>query len=177
LVATIVAIGLFRSTGYLDYLLRLNRQRVRVRSAETEQLRRFVPPALTSFAASTTESRALATVEEFLTCSGLASAELVDENDATLRAWSPQPEVSGEDLVSARFPIGPDSAARASIVFRWQSTERQVSPQSEILLQVTVDALADALTRSRSTLAPRTREETSAPDPTEVASQGAGASA
>jgi UDP-GlcNAc:undecaprenyl-phosphate GlcNAc-1-phosphate transferase len=177
LVATAVAVGLFRSTGYFDYLMRLNRQKVRVRPAETELLRHFVRGALASFAASSSESRTWDVLEESLVGCNLASAELRDEKDATVRAWSLQPEHAREDVVSARFPIGPDARARAFIVFRWHSSDRQVNPQSEILLQVMVDALADALVRSRSALAPRLPDPVEAPAPTHIAPDRISASA
>jgi hypothetical protein len=52
------------------------------------------------------------------------------------------------------YPLGRDGLARASVRFGWQSDFGDVSPQSEILLQIAADVLAGNLTRLRSTLAP-----------------------
>ncbi len=176
-VASIVAIGLFRSAGYFEYLVRLNRQKVRVRVADTEMLRRSVPRTLASLVMATTEPQVWSALEEMLGAAGLSAAELRDEGGASLRAWSTGPTMGREELVSARFPIGSDSTARTTIVFRWHAIEREVNPQTEILLQVAVDALADALSRSRSACAPRPPEAPEPPREAAVASQGVRASA
>ena len=179
-VASVVAVGLFRSAGYFDYLVRLNRQKVRVRVADTEMLRRSVPRALASLVTATSEPQVWSTLEEMVSAAGLANAEVRDEGGASVHTWSAQPTVKRDELVSARFPIGPDRTARTSIVFRWQAAEREVNPQTEILLQVAVDALADALSRSRSACAPRPPEPPETPEPREetaIASEGARVSA
>jgi UDP-GlcNAc:undecaprenyl-phosphate/decaprenyl-phosphate GlcNAc-1-phosphate transferase len=156
--ASVVAIGLFRSAGYFDYLVRLNRQKARVRLVETEMLRRSVPRTLASLDAATSEPQVWSALEQMLTTGGLANAELRDDSGAAVRTWSVRPDASEEELVSARFPIGSDPSARTTIVFRWEAATHEVSPQNEILLQLTVDALAEALTRSRSLLAPVSAE-------------------
>lgn len=175
--ASVVAIGLFRSAGYFDYLVRMNRQKERVRLADTERLRRSVPRTLASLVAATSEPQVWSAFEEMLASAGLANAELRDEGGTSLRAWSVHPEAREDELVSARFPIGSDPAARTTLVFRWEASEHQVSPQNEILLQVAVDALADALTRSHSSFAPRPAEAPASVEEAEPASQGARASA
>jgi UDP-GlcNAc:undecaprenyl-phosphate GlcNAc-1-phosphate transferase len=153
--ASVVAIGLFRSVGYFDYLVRINRQKERARTPDTERLRHSVPLTLASLGAARDEGEVWSALEGMLEGAGLANAELRDETGASVRAWSVHPEARDDELVSARFPIGSDPSARATIVFRWEAPENQVNPQNEILLQVAVDALAEALTRSRSSAAPR----------------------
>ncbi len=86
--ASVVAIGLFRSVGYFDYLVRLNRQKERVRLAETEMLRHSVPRTLHSLVTATSEPQVWSALEEMLSAGGLANAELRDENGVPLRAWS-----------------------------------------------------------------------------------------
>jgi UDP-GlcNAc:undecaprenyl-phosphate GlcNAc-1-phosphate transferase len=176
-VASIVAVGLFRSAGYFDYLVRLNRQKVRVRVADTEMLRRSVPRTLASLVAASSEPQVWSTLEEMLTAGGLANAEVRDEGGASVRTWSAQEIVKRDRLVSARFPIGPDRNARTTIVFRWQAAEREVNPQTEILLQIAVDALAEALSRSRSACAPRPPEPPELREEPAIASEGARAPA
>ena len=143
--ASVVAVGLFRSAGYFDYLVRLNRQKVRVRVADTEMLRRSVPRALASLVTAMSEPQVWSTLEEMVSAAGLANAEVRDEGGASVHTWSAQPTVKRDELVSAHFPVGPDRTARTSIVFRWQAAEREVNPQTEILLQVAVDALGRRL--------------------------------
>lgn len=153
--ASVVALGLFRSLGYFDYLVRMKRQKERVRSPDTELLRRSVPRTLASFVSAASEAEVWSALEEMLTSAGLANAELRDDAGTALRTWSMSaPPAADAELVSAKFPIGPDPGARSVIVFRWETSASEVNPQNEILLQLAVDALADALTRSRSALAP-----------------------
>ncbi|HEY2513260.1 MAG TPA: MraY family glycosyltransferase [Polyangiaceae bacterium] len=172
-VAGIVAIGLFRSVGYFDYLVRLNRQKERVRWADTEALRRTVPDVLASFGAAGSEDEVWAVFERMLTGCGLANAELRAGDGGALRTWTANANVEREDLVSARFPIGSDARARAAVVFRWEAVEHAVHPQTEILLQLAVDALAQALERAQSDIGPTTlgaqSAQSSSPDPTEAA--------
>jgi UDP-GlcNAc:undecaprenyl-phosphate GlcNAc-1-phosphate transferase len=154
-IASVVAIGLFRATGYFDYLVRLNRQKVRVRVADTEKLRRAVPRLLRALGESANEPQVWSSVEEMLRSSGFANAELRGDSETPSRTWIIEPGLDRDEVVSASFPVGPDSAAQSTIVFRWQTEEKVVNPQSEILLQVAVDALADALTRLQSRSAPQ----------------------
>jgi UDP-GlcNAc:undecaprenyl-phosphate GlcNAc-1-phosphate transferase len=184
-VASIVAIGLFRSTGYFDYVLRLNRQKARVRPADTEAIRRSLPGTLSELLVCSNETEAWTALEKLLSSARLANAEVRNGGGEVLREWILDEERGGADLVSARFPIGGDSAARTTIVFRWRTTEHEVAPQSEILLQIAVDALAKALLRFGSEWAPEAPAQASAaalpeadatPDAAVVASR-AGASA
>jgi UDP-GlcNAc:undecaprenyl-phosphate GlcNAc-1-phosphate transferase len=159
--ASIVAIGLYRSVGYFDYLVRLNQRKERVRAFETEVLRRAVPRALETLREVKSEAQALEVLEEIITTAGLAQGELRNAEDAPIREWSTGPEVARDELVSARFPVGTDARARTTMVFRWRGYE--VNPQTEILLQVAVDALAEALARAESVLGPQPR--TTTPNP------------
>jgi UDP-GlcNAc:undecaprenyl-phosphate GlcNAc-1-phosphate transferase len=151
--ASIVAIGLYRSVGYFDYLVRLNQRKERVRSLETEVIRRALPSTLEALRAVESEAQAMGVIEDVLTRTGLAQAELRDAANASIRKWTTDDEAPLDELVSARFPVGPDARARASLVFRWRGYE--VNTQAEILLQVAVDAFAEALVRSDSDLAPQ----------------------
>ncbi len=157
--ASIVAIGLFRSVGYFDYILRFNQQKERVRCADTQALLRSVPRTLASLASARTEEQVWSSLEEMLRASELANAEVRTEGDAIVHAFANEEDAPRDELVSARFPIGNDSVARGTIVFRWRAQENKVNPQSEILLQLTVDGLAEALGRARSSLGPRPMQE------------------
>jgi hypothetical protein len=79
--------------------------------------------------------------------------------------------------VTARFPLGPEHA-RTDVKFGWSSELGDVSPQTDILLQVVVDAVGAGLTEANSSLVPGTaasvvEERCSTPTPTlAVATQG-----
>jgi UDP-GlcNAc:undecaprenyl-phosphate GlcNAc-1-phosphate transferase len=152
--ASIVAIGLFRSVGYFDYLVRFNRQKERVRCADTQALLRSVPQTLAAFAAAQSEEQVWSSLHEMLRAAELANAEVRSEADAVIQTFAVEEEAPRDELVSARFPIGNDHVARGMVVFRWRAQENQVNPQTEILLQLAVDGLADALGRARSALGP-----------------------
>jgi UDP-GlcNAc:undecaprenyl-phosphate GlcNAc-1-phosphate transferase len=153
--ASIVAIGLFRSVGYFDYLVRFNRQKERVRCADTEALLRSMPGALAALGAAQTEEQIWTSLRELLRAAELTNAEVRGEADAIVHTFTHEEEAARDELVSARFPIGADSSARGTVVFRWRAQENQVNPQTEILLQLAVDGLAVALERAQSSLGPR----------------------
>jgi UDP-GlcNAc:undecaprenyl-phosphate GlcNAc-1-phosphate transferase len=157
--ASIVAVGLFRSVGYFDYLSRFNRQKERVRCADTQALLRCIPRTLAAFGAARTEEQVWSSLQELLSASDLANAEVRNEADAVVHTFTVEEDAPRDELVSARFPIGNDSVAQGTIVFRWRAQENQVNPQTEILLQLAVDGLADALGRARSSLGPRPMQE------------------
>ena len=169
--ASVVAVGLFRSVGYFDYLSRFNRQKERVRCADTQALLRCVPRTLAAFGAARTEEQVWSSLQELVCASDLANAEVRSEADAVVHTFTVEESAPRDELVSARFPIGSDSVAQGAIVFRWRAQENQVNPQTEILLQLAVDGLAEALGRTRSALGPRPtqeppREEEVSPDRT-----------
>jgi UDP-GlcNAc:undecaprenyl-phosphate GlcNAc-1-phosphate transferase len=154
-IVSFVAVALFRSLGYLDYVRRIGRQKERVRGADTAALLRTVPPALAAFGAASDEAEVWTVLEDMLTTSSLGNAEVRAEDGAVLRTFVVDESATRDEMVSARFPIGPDTFSRATIVFRWRTGEDQVNPQTEILLQLAVDGLALALARTRSLLGPR----------------------
>jgi UDP-GlcNAc:undecaprenyl-phosphate GlcNAc-1-phosphate transferase len=166
--ASVVVIGLFRSVGYFDYLVRFNQQKERVRCADTQALLRSVPRALAAFSASRTEEQIWSTLNEMVRASELANAEVRTETDAVVHTFTIEENAPRDELVSARFPIGGDAVARGAVVFRWRAQESKVNPQSEILLQLAVDGLADALDRARSSLGPRPLGEPPREDEAEV---------
>jgi UDP-GlcNAc:undecaprenyl-phosphate GlcNAc-1-phosphate transferase len=174
-VTSVVAIGLYRSVGYFDYLVRLNQRKERVRAQDTEVLRRALRPVLSTLETAAEEDEVLGTVEQMLAEGQLAGAELRSGGGETIRSWTLDEQAERDELVSARFPIGPDARARTSMVFRWKAAE--VNPQTEILLQIAVDALAAALERADSALAPRPLEVAEpAVSPSEPAAASARAS-
>jgi len=149
LAASVVMLGLVRFVGYFEYLLQMTRQRARLRSEDTERLLRLVPAAIAALDRACSEDAVLAEFEGLLASGGFASAELRTIAGDVIAKWALTAEARNE-FVSARFPVGDERRARSIVIFRWSSPDGVVSPQSEVLLQVVVNALASALTRVRS---------------------------
>jgi UDP-GlcNAc:undecaprenyl-phosphate GlcNAc-1-phosphate transferase len=157
--ASVLAVGLFRSSGYFDYVVRLSRQKVRLRTSEAERLRRAVPNFLATLDHVENESGVWTAIGDLLGASGLAKAILKDTSDNVVSEWAGT-TADAEATLSARYPLGQDQHSRAAVVFRWGSIEGRVDPQVDILLQLAADALAKALSRTNSEWAPQIAETT-----------------
>jgi hypothetical protein len=154
--ASLALIGLVRFVGYFDYLHLRIRQKARIRSREVELLRYGVPKLPQRLAAARTEDELMDALYAFAGETALGYVEVYDTREGgerIVRRWSAS-EGSERELVTAMYPLGRDSSARGSIRFGWRSDFNDVSPQSDILLQVVSDVLAENLIRLRSSLAP-----------------------
>jgi UDP-GlcNAc:undecaprenyl-phosphate/decaprenyl-phosphate GlcNAc-1-phosphate transferase len=157
--ATTVMIGLVRFVGYFDYLHQRLRQKARLRSRDVEILRYAVPELPRRFGDARTESELLRELWRFAATAGLGFVEIFETGASGERCLSRWPEgfdvdgAAGRDMLTASYPIG-DGEARAALRFGWQSDFGDVTPQSEILLQVATDVLAAHLVRVGSPLAP-----------------------
>jgi UDP-GlcNAc:undecaprenyl-phosphate GlcNAc-1-phosphate transferase len=163
LLASVAIIGVVRFVGYFEYLFRTKRQGARLRTRQTELLRHLTPQLPGLFAQARNESDVWTLFDRIVTRAGLSAAEVVAEG-----TLAPGPQFgrapgavpSGEiEAVSVGYPLGPDAQAVALLRFRWQSDTVEVSPDTEILLQVLVDMLAGTLLRVGSRFAPRRRTE------------------
>lgn len=157
--ASAVLIGLVRFVGYFELTLLRNRQKTRLRSRDSEMLRYAVPKLPLIFQEARAEAELLEQLAAFCADADLAFVEVIQGGAIAFR-WSKDGSLEDtsptlRDQVTARFPIGRDGLARAEIEFGWTSDDSEVSPQSEILLQVAADVLERGLTRLRSRLAPR----------------------
>jgi UDP-GlcNAc:undecaprenyl-phosphate GlcNAc-1-phosphate transferase len=155
LTATVVVVGLVRFLGYFEYLFLARRQRARLRGEDTEALRRILPEVPGLFATAMNEEAVWRTLADLLSRAGLSVVELLELGATTkIRSWSIMDASGIEDMISARFPLGDDRMARAELRFRWVVTNGDVSPQTEVLLQVLVDIVTTALVRVSSPFAP-----------------------
>ncbi len=154
LVASVVLVGLVRFVGYFEYLLLMVRQRARLRTPETEVLRRLVPELPGLFAQVRSEDDVFVALGPLVERAGVSSIELVEsEGKQPAKCWqSKEGPVDASETVSARFPLGADARARAELRFHWRSATGDVSPQMEVLLQVFVDVVLGALLRVNSRL-------------------------
>jgi UDP-GlcNAc:undecaprenyl-phosphate GlcNAc-1-phosphate transferase len=156
LVACVVMLGFVRFVGYFEYLHKGARQRARLRSRHAELLRRLLPEVPALFAAAQTEAEVLGAMGVVTRRAQLRSVEIArGPTEPSVVRWESNDDAGAlHELVRASFPVGRDATARAHVRFAWHSDFGDVSPQSEVLLQVVVDVLEGALARVGSDLAP-----------------------
>ena len=173
--ASVGLVGIVRFVGIFEFVLANRRSKARLRSRDTELLRAAVPPALLSLARASTEADVWLEIDAFLARAKLARVELVALVAPAELALEPPAEVVAKhwpassveapellELASVRFPVGRDDRARAALRFRWESETGDSSAQADVLLQLVVDVVAQALERVGSGDAPRAAESPSA---------------
>ena len=168
--ASALLVGLVRFVGYFELTHLRSRQKARLRSRDSEMLRYALPRLPQLFEQARTEAELLEKLAAFANEADLGFVEVLEPSETVAYRWTRSPEALRRDLVTARFPIGRDSIARAAIHFGWTTDDGDVSPQSDILLQVATDILEKNLIRLRSRLAPQldqppSAEEAGAPVP------------
>jgi UDP-GlcNAc:undecaprenyl-phosphate GlcNAc-1-phosphate transferase len=158
--ASLALIGLVRFVGYFEYLHLDLRQKARIRSRDAERLRFTLPLLPKRLEAAASEREVIEELERFAKDAELGVVEIfraVEAGKHLVHRWSVRPSSdtsATRDMVFATYPLGSDASARGSLRFGWHSDFGDVSPQSEILLQVATDQVAEHLARLRSTLAP-----------------------
>ncbi|HVK65493.1 MAG TPA: MraY family glycosyltransferase [Polyangium sp.] len=164
--SSVVFIGLVRAVGYFEQAHGRTRQKERLRSRDSEILRRLLPRLPARFEAARSEVDVLAALGLFALEGQLAYVEILPavEGEPTAYRWTNPKDNDpyGRDVVSARYPIGRDDAARAEVKFGLRSDFGDVSPQTEVLLQVVTDMVEASLARVKSRLAPRVLAEAAA---------------
>lgn len=153
--ASVVLLGLVRFVGYFEYVHLRGRQRARIRSRHTELLRTLLPVLTRRFDVVSTESEVLALLESLNERGDILSVELVPaQEQAAFVTWQRQGTDAARlaECVSSRFPLG--NHALYDLRFRWESEFGDVSPQTEVLLQVIVDLATSALRRAGSVYVP-----------------------
>jgi UDP-GlcNAc:undecaprenyl-phosphate/decaprenyl-phosphate GlcNAc-1-phosphate transferase len=157
--SSVVFIGLVRAVGYFEQVHGRRRQKERLRSRDSEVLRRLLPRLPARFEAARSEQEVLSALGLFALEGQLSYVEILPaaEDEATAFRWTNPTDEDpyGRDVVSARYPIGRDDAARAELKFGLRSDFGDVSPQTEVLLQVVTDMVEASLLRVGSLLAPR----------------------
>ena len=170
--ASLALVGLVRFVGYFEYLHLHLRQRARIRSRDAERLRFTLPRLPRRLEAAASERAVIEELERFAREAELGVVEVLRVAEGVkhvVHRWSAHPAEGAaavRDMVFATYPLGSDATARASLRFGWHSDFGDVSPQSEILLQVATDQVAAHLARTRSALAPAEgTAEAQAPEP------------
>jgi UDP-GlcNAc:undecaprenyl-phosphate GlcNAc-1-phosphate transferase len=156
--SSVVFIGLVRAVGYFEYIHVRRRQKERLRARDSEILRRLMPRLPSRFVAARTEADVLATLAELGREATLCYIEILPlaGGEPTAFRWTNPDDADpfGRDVVSARYPIGRDGAARAEVKFGFRSDFGDVSPQTEVLLQIVADMMEASLSAASSRLAP-----------------------
>ena len=164
--SSVVFIGLVRAVGYFEYIHVRRRQKERLRSRDSEILRRLLPHLPARFEAARSEADILSALAELGREAHLSFVEIIPSigGEPTAFRWTNPTDADpfGRDVVSAGYPIGRDDAARAELKFGFRSDFGDVSPQTEVLLQVVTDMVEANLSRVKSRLAPRPAAEASA---------------
>lgn len=154
--ASAVLIGLVRFVGYFELSLVRSRQKARLRSRDSEMLRYALPrlPKLLEDARS--EGDLFDRLATFAHEADLGFMEVIETTgeEQVAFTWEKTKGRTRRDMVTARFPLGRDNVARATLKFGWTSDYGDVSPQSDILLQVAADLFEQNLVRLRSRFAP-----------------------
>ncbi len=150
-----VCIALVRFGGYFEYRHLLRRQTTRMYDPNAEKLRHAVPQALRDLGPAMDEHDLLDWLRIRAIECGLDRIELESMEGQPLHMIEPQPGDSAtRDTLQSTYPIGHDTTARARVRFVFRADQADLSPQVAILLQLLVDAFAQALGRAGSNLAP-----------------------
>jgi UDP-GlcNAc:undecaprenyl-phosphate/decaprenyl-phosphate GlcNAc-1-phosphate transferase len=163
-----VLFGLVRFAGYYEVLHGTRRQQERLRSRDSEILRRLLPKLPARFDAARSEADVFVALAQLGLEAELSYLEVVpmSDNEPTAFRWTSPKDADpfGRDVVSAKYPIGRDDVARAVIKFGWRSERGDVAPQTEVLLQVITDIVEASLKRLKSRAAPKTLTDVKAAD-------------
>lgn len=162
LVSSVVLVGLVRFVGVFSHTHLLKRQAARVRSRDTELLRWVMPDLPSRFSHCSTEAQVLDELTAIGEETGLVAIG-VRVHGARERTVSWNDGVSDRRRVVAtmRYPLGPDARARAvlEVAVVNDFEQEQMSPQTDILLQVLADIVATSLDRVGSGLGPKRFEQ------------------
>jgi UDP-GlcNAc:undecaprenyl-phosphate/decaprenyl-phosphate GlcNAc-1-phosphate transferase len=156
--SSVVFVGLVRFAGVFSQMHLSKRQRARVHSRDTELLRWAMPEVPMRFSRCATEADILRELRLLAEEVRLASIELKARDQAEAKfAWSDGDGDRRRVVAAMTYPIGIDALARAELTVATINDFEQgdMSPQTDILLQVVADLLAIHFARVGSSLAPK----------------------
>jgi UDP-GlcNAc:undecaprenyl-phosphate GlcNAc-1-phosphate transferase len=140
--ASVVLIGFVRFAGYFQYLHGVRRQKARFRTRDAELLRHVLPDVPAFFQEAQNDALVWSALETVMARTNLDVIDLLvpaDGDGGPVQLRRTKDVADPIERVTARYPIGREASARASLKFAWTTDDGVVSPQSEILLQVLVD--------------------------------------
>jgi UDP-GlcNAc:undecaprenyl-phosphate GlcNAc-1-phosphate transferase len=151
LAASVVLVVLVHFTGYFGDVLRAGRSGPRVYDSTTERLRSDMFGLLRALEEARSEREIMDVLRGVAAACSCEQLE-VRSGSGVRSLASGRNQVVGSALAS--YPLGPDARARARVELVWESAEQRPSPSAAILVQILIDAAADALGRCSSSLAP-----------------------
>ncbi len=156
LVSSVVIISLARFAGLMSVMHSRRRQQTRMRSRETEKLRFALPSLVPAFEAARSEEELFEELTAFAEHAGLAHVT-VSQGEQDAFSFRDGGGGSRQVVATMSYPLGADALATACMIVsaRNDFEQPEMSPQTEILLQVVADLLAVNLLRLGSELAPR----------------------
>jgi len=156
LTTSVVVIGLARFVGYFSYWHLRKRQQARVRSRETELLRRALPSLPERFRSAGSEAEVFDILVDLAGEVRMASIRLLHASEVVY-SWTDDCDDQRRICARMEYPVGFDALARSTLEIEVANDfeDSQMSPQTDILLQVVVDLVEHRLTALGSLLAPR----------------------
>jgi UDP-GlcNAc:undecaprenyl-phosphate GlcNAc-1-phosphate transferase len=149
--AVLTIVGIARFAGYFEMALLKRAQRAHLLSAPTDSLRRALPRLVIEVSSADSLAATWAAVERLLDGGHFAYAEYVATGEtAALWRWEPSDRNARREgkLIESEFPLRAfPGAGDGTLRFGCLSDEQDLSPQVEVLLQLVVDTVEDALVR------------------------------
>lgn len=144
LAVSAVLFGLIRFIGYFEYLAIVGRQKQRIRSRHVEWLRKVVLEVGPRLSKMPNDDAVLDELKWLAEAARFDLIELLSEGDVVAKSWTgaDYQDMDRRDVCVVRFPLGNNGAA---LRFGWRSEYGDVPPQMDILLQLVVDQVFNAL--------------------------------
>ena len=146
IVITIAVVGVVRAIGNFDVALRRWRRKERIRPVALDRLRHTVPTVLSQLASARELHEVVAVLRDFAERAGLELVELAGSIDAFQWTRVERPSTSDSSTVTASYSI-PPMGNDATLRFAWRSDSLEITPETDILLQLVVDACGNRLAR------------------------------
>lgn len=157
--ASAMLFGLVRFLGYFQYI-HPQQPQARTRAPEAERLRHELPRACLSLQHAQTEAELFMAVAQVAEAAELTSVDIARSTGAAcppVYHWE-QPiadRQSSRATVTVRYGLGGPSSAGAEIRFGCRSDQSQIAPETEILLRIVADLVAESLVRLQGLQVPR----------------------
>jgi UDP-GlcNAc:undecaprenyl-phosphate GlcNAc-1-phosphate transferase len=155
MVSSAVLFALVRAAGYIEYLQAYLRQRGRIYTPRTHAVRRALPSLAEKLAQLNDPSQVHRALEELARAVKFERIALLERGSAASEA-SPMRRTlrRDRDSLEATLPVGPETEARADVLFAWSAGDGALTPAMEVLLELVSDLVERALLRLGSPLAP-----------------------
>jgi len=148
--AVISLVGMTRFAAYFERVVSKRRERADLLKGPTEAMRRALPALILSAESSSSASGVWAALERMLLSGYFVYGEYCPSGEGPTWRWECNEQQAREagKLLETQFPIrvfpgGPEGHLK----FGWLSSEAELPPQIEVLLQMVADAVETSLIR------------------------------